>query len=389
MSPDRSDPRLPLLAELLDPAAAAELVETALDRGPIESVRIIDVAYRPSASITVRYAARLPGETDPVTLVAMHGGDVPVGGVRVSDGSNEVSFWRYPDDPGLPGLAPVLDPPRLARLLMALGIKGSEPRTRVRAYRPGRRAVVEIEMSGHHLFAKVVRPKRVAELQGIHAALAPVVPIPRSRGWHPELGLVFMDAIPGSPLAATLVAGGGGAVAGPDDLIALLDLIATVSVDARPRPGPLARATDHAATLRLLLPEAAESLAAVVAAASQAPEVEPITAHRDFHAAQLLVSENRLRLVDVDTVGIGSRSDDLAIMIAQLICLGRPGPGAAVVETYRTIAEESFERQVGREALRPRIAAALLGFAQGPFRVQEPGWRQEAERRIAAARSTA
>ena len=379
------DPQLPLLADLLDREAARLLLDAALPE-TIAAVRITDVAYQPGRLITVRYSIEVAGAPAPVVITAMHGAGMPAGGVRVSDGAGEVALWRFPDDPGLPGLALVLDAGALTGMLAVLGIHDGVPVATLRAHRPGRRAVVEVRTPHHRLFVKVVRPKRVAELQGIHAALAPHVPIPRSLGWQPDLGVVFLDALPGIPLAAALVGGQVALVAGPDELIALLDLIAGCTVEARPRPGPLERAGDHAATLGLVVPEAAADLAEIVAALGAAPAEEPITAHRDFHASQLLIHDGRLRLVDVDTVGTGTRADDLAMLLAQAACLARPGPSQAAVEVYRRVATQRFEEVVDPSSLRLRTAAALLGFAIGPYRTQEGEWRHETLRRIAAAR---
>jgi aminoglycoside phosphotransferase (APT) family kinase protein len=123
----------------------------------------------------------------------------------------------------------------------------------------------------------------------------------------------------------------------------------------------------------------------VVDAVGSAPGEPSVTAHRDFHAAQLLIHDGRLRLVDVDTVGTGTRADDLAMLLAQLTCLARPGAAQSAVELYRGMATARFQGVVDPVSLRLRTAAALLGFALGPFRVQEPRWPQETMRRIAAA----
>jgi hypothetical protein len=50
------------------------------------------------------------------------------------------------------------------------------------------------------------------------------------------------------------------------------------------------------------------------------------------------------------------------------------------------VASQRFEEVVDPSSLRLRTAAALLGFAIGPYRTQEGEWRQETLRRIAAAR---
>ncbi|HSM01248.1 MAG TPA: phosphotransferase [Acidimicrobiia bacterium] len=384
-----ADPALPLIADLLDVGRARSMLEAAVGPATISDLRLVGVAYRPGSHITTRYDVTLAGAPDRVSITAMHGESLPDGGLRLASGIHEVALWRFPDDPGLPGLKVVLEAEGLERILGELGIGVGPASIRLRAYQPGRRAVVEVRTSNHRLFAKVVRPKRVAELQRLHRSLAPAVPIPRSLGWEPNLGIVILEAIPGFSVAAALVGGSARGVAGPDELIGLLDLIEQCDVDGRPRPPPVVRAPDHAAALGLIAPEAANDAAWVAEAVSEAPAEPPITAHRDFHASQLLVHEGSLRLVDVDTVGKGTRADDLAMLLAQVTCLAQPGPNRVSVVAYRDLAARRFEELTERRSLRLRTAAAILGFAQGPFRIQAADWRNETVRRIDEARRLA
>jgi hypothetical protein len=376
------DPRLPLMTDLLDLHRARPMLAAALAPADIGDLRLTGVAYRPGRLITARYAVALTGEPEDVWLTVMHGDDVPDGGLRLTSDAGEVALWRFPDDPGLPGLRVLFDAGPLEALLGELGIDDGPSTVQVRAYQPGRRAVVEIRTRTRRLFAKVVRPKRVAELQSLHQALAPTLPIPRSHGWDRRLGIVVLEAVPGSSIAASLLGGLPTGVAGPDDLIRLLDLIAECAVDTRPRPPPVVRAPDHAATLARLLPEAADRAAAVAAAVTSAPDEPVITAHRDFHTSQLLVHHGILRLVDIDTVGAGTRADDLAMLLAQVSCLAKPGAQRTAVLAYRDVSARRFEEVVRPESLRLRTAAAILGFAMGPFRIQAPEWRTETLRRI-------
>ena len=381
--PTLHDPELPLLPDLLDPIASRPLIE-AVVRRETESIGIQGVSITPGRVVTVRYRVTM-GAGEPISLTAMHGPRLPEGGIRVASQGDEVAVWRFPDDPALPGLQAVLGGEPLDTLLAAFGVNGPAD-TRVRAYQPGRRAVVEIRTPRHRLFAKVVRPKRVAELQGIHTALSDTLPIPRSLGWEPRLGIVVLEAVPGSSIAAALLGGAPAGVAGPEDLIGLLELLSRCRVESRPRGAPIARAPDHAATIALIAPDAGAAAAAVAEAVTDAPEEPPITAHRDFHTSQLIVHEGRLRLVDVDTVGEGTRADDLAMLLAQVTCLARPGPSQGTVRAYLDHASQRFEEHVSAGSLRLRTAAAILGLAQGPFRVQAPDWREEVHRRVSEAR---
>ena len=45
----------------------------------------------------------------------------------------------------------------------------------------------------------------------------------------------------------------------------------------------------------------------------------------------------------------------------------------------------AFDRLIDPSELRLRVAAAVLGFATGPFRVQHKNWRLETERRVSLA----
>lgn len=315
-------------------------------------------------SLNVAYEVDF-GDAGVRTVVAQAGGTLPsTGAVIASDESIRIALWIYPQDPWLPGLAHLFDPDRLARLLDQLGVGEAVTAVAARSYRPGRRAVVEIATPTHRMFAKVVRPQRVEELQALHRTMAGL-PVPRSVGWSPEGGLVILDALEGLPLFAA------GATAGlePAALSALLDRL-----PAWPRPvlSPVSRAGEHARLLSLLSPPHAALLSRVVAAVGQTPGGPEVPVHGDLHAAQILVGpDGQLALVDIDSAGLGRRADDLAGLLAHLEAIGADGTGL-------WSAWESGE-------LRLRAAAALLGFAGGPFVSQQVEWPTEVARRIETA----
>ena len=90
-------------------------------------------------------------------------------------------------------------------------------------------------------------------------------------------------------------------------------------------------------------------------------------------------------LIDVDTAGRGSRSDDLGMLLAHLAALSLTTPNRRAVERYGSELMDVFDRTVDPRSLRATVAAALLGFATGPFRVQQPTWPAQTEQRIALA----
>jgi hypothetical protein len=92
-------------------------------------------------------------------------------------------------------------------------------------------------------------------------------------------------------------------------------------------------------------------------------------------------------LIDVDTLRWGERAEDLGTMVAHLHALRISGRLGSDSEAYRRDLTAEFSRVVGAERLHAYAAAALVGYATGPFRVQEPEWRLGIERRIDAAES--
>lgn len=379
---------------LLTGPRAANLIAAALATagGSLVSWRVRQVTHRPGRSTTVAYAARVrwpDGETDE-TLGASTGAlphdapdlpDLP-GRLTLTDGERRVRVWRLPLDPALPGLARALDPRGVAGLLASLGEPGATGRggtTRVRSYRPGRRAVVEVRAPGHHLFLKVMRPHRAPGLHERHRLLHEAgLPVPGSLGWS-EDGIVALRALTGTPMRRHLVREGplptGEAVW---DLLARLP--AAVLTLPRRRAWTES-APRYARLIGSALPDEADRAAGLAAAIlAEAAEVttgpdEPC--HGDLHEAQLLLDGGRIRgLLDLDSVGPGRRADDMACLIAHaevlaLIHPHRADPLAAVVEDWW----RAGAARLDPAELRCRTAGVLLSLATGPHRVRESHWR--------------
>jgi aminoglycoside phosphotransferase (APT) family kinase protein len=111
-----------------------------------------------------------------------------------------------------------------------------------------------------------------------------------------------------------------------------------------------------------------------------------VPVHGDFYEGQLLAADGQVTgLIDVDTAGRGHRIDEWATLLAHLSVLAlhmaRPGP----VRRYGAALLAATEAVHPREQLRPRIAAAVLGLATGPFRVQQDRWAEHTRARIGLA----
>src|ERR671917_332548 len=95
-----------------------------------------------------RYAAVLAQLLggDAARIVAPAAGDdgAPAGTAASRAGDEQVAVWRAPRDPLLPGLERALDRGYATRLLSDAGVRAQSARIVLRAYPPGRRAVVEL-----------------------------------------------------------------------------------------------------------------------------------------------------------------------------------------------------------------------------------------------------
>jgi hypothetical protein len=381
------DAALPALPVLL--GQPAELFDAALAPagGRVRRIDARQTSWRPGRSLTVRYDARVAwadgGVTDEM-LVAATGTLHPDALVLEADGVR-VGVWRVPLDPWLPGLAAITDPARLGPLLDALDVASGPTDHRIVSYRPGRRAVVRVRRAGVTLFVKVTRPDAARALHDRHVALAPAVPVPRSLGVDPALGLVVLQGLGGTLLRHRLPVPGA-ALPGPEGVLAVLDRLPVPS-DGRRAPGW--RAREWADLLARVRPEQADRLHALAGAleAVDAARDEPLVpAHGDLHEAQLLVQRGRISgLLDVDTYGLGRRVDDLATLIGHLATLATTTPRRAAVERYAARLLAGFDRAVDPVMLRCAVADVVLGLATGPFRVVEADWPAATDARIALA----
>ena len=344
------------------------------------------VAHRPGSLTTASFQAvvRWGSRVSEETLVASAGGKPTVGAapgvVVLGDGVDQVSLWRFPSDPALPGLAVAADPARLGTVLAELGVPGftaaSPLDLRMRTYRPCRRAVVEASTPGAVVFVRVMRPAVVEALHDRHVLLHSAgVPVPRSWGWTPD-GLLVLEAIPGQTLRHHLRT--GGPVPDATTLSQLLDRLPDEAMDLPRRRGWADESAHYAQVVGSTVPsERTRALDLAATIAEGLAGLEPnCPTHGDFHDDQLLMDGSAIRgMLDVDTVGPGRRSDDLATLLAhgEASILG----GAAQPDRLRAVSrdwQEAAERVVDAAELRLRVAGVLLSLATGPFRTQQQGW---------------
>lgn len=354
--------------------------------GRLRTLTPSTVTLRPDAAATVRWSAAVDwtdGRTTAESLAATTGAEVPPGTAVVEGPGPDgrpvtVGLWRWPLDPALPGLAWAASAAATAIRLHTLGLDAGSPRLRLRAYRPGRRAVVEVIAPAGRWFLKVVRPAALPGLVTRHEALAAVVPTPPVLAATDD-GVVVLPALPGTPMRAALT----GDPAAPPDPAALESLLDALPPVGGRRADPVARARSHAAVVGTVCPALRPRVDRLVAAVAQQVVPHPVVpVHGDFHESQLLVSEGTVTgLLDVDTAGPGARIDDWATLVAHLALLERLVPDGAPVAAYRA----RVEARAGGPDLAARVAGVLVGLATGPFRVQQAGWPVLTEARVALA----
>ena len=176
----------------------------------------------------------------------------------------------------------------------------------------------------------------------------------------------------------------------PSEFLRLSDDIGSADL---PAPGPRSRLTDgvgHARMLSTVLPTA-RTVLDDIAARLEAAGPPPIDAvvHGDLHEGQVVVADRRIvGVLDVDDAGPGAAVDDLANLLARLHYREETGTGpVARLAAYRTRLHDLACVQHEPERLDLHTAAALVGLATGPFRIQSDGWRDDVARLVERAAS--
>lgn len=359
--------------------------------GELQTWSAHQVIHKPLRSTVVQYRVAVlwrGDRTTTETLVAATGDAIPPGGAVFEDGTTRVAVWRWLYDPSLPGLASALDRDRVGDLFEGLGVGGAPVHLRVRAYRPGRRAVVEATGPHSRLYLKVVRPRTVHALHDTHRSLSGCLPVPDSLGWTDD-GILVLPGLEGRTLRELLRSGQGhGIVPPPSALEALLNRLPDTLADIPPRRDLLACAEHRGHVITAVLPalqgRIEDLLGALQARTPVLHEVQAV--HGDLYEAQLLVADGRFSgLLDVDTAGAGYRIDDLANMCAHLSVLALATARPAAIKGFGAALLARAESRFDRQDMRARIAAAVLGLATGPFRVLEADWPEATVRRLELA----
>lgn len=345
---------------------------------------IDQIDHQPGVATTVSYTTWVRWPSGAVTkeILGATTGQLPDGAARLSDGDTEVGMWRFPFDPHLPALRDACDLNRIEALI------GTRPtRLRLRAHRPGRRAVIEATTPNGPAFLKVVRPDAAAALHDRHRiATAAGCPAPTPLAWAAE-GLVALAGLPGKTLRRHL-GRPDAALPHPDGVLAILDTLPPELAE-RSRGATWGQQAPHYAdVLAGILPCVADRARAVAAEVDHAePEGPDAVVHGDFYENQLMVAAGRISgLLDIDTVGTGESVDDLACLLGHLSVLAELWPASAeVIIALGRWLHLRCALAHDPDVLARRAAAVVLSLATGPHRVQERGWETTTVRRVALA----
>jgi hypothetical protein len=379
---------------------AEEVLAAALGAADLrlEAWRLDSIHHRVGRSLSALYAAAVvapDGTRHDLALVA-HADrkPVPPGPVEVTVAGQAVWVWRFPRDPFLPGLPSATSVSRVRELLDELDVAPGEVALEVRAYRPSRRAVIEVSVdapgaAGRVLYLKVLAGDRAARLATVHRELAAAgVPVPGVVGVAPEQGVLALRALAGATLRSVLAADG---VAPPAEaLVRVSETVASAPLSAGADPTRFADPIRHVTVLAELCPDRAADLqvTAEVARAVGGPR-GPV--HGDLHDAQLLVEDGEVvGVLDVDGAGEGWLAQDAGSLVAHLEAVGEVWPAVdARVRAYAAEVAAAYERLLDPRDLARGAAGAWLGLATGPHRVQDAGWERFTRARIDRARAWA
>jgi hypothetical protein len=352
--------------------------------------RVRSIHQRPQRSRSVVYEAVLEveGQRSQVLLVS----HVDLRGyperafVLAADGL-EVAVWRFPFDPYLPGLPPAISPVRVRELLDQLGAAPGAVTLRTRAYRPTRRAVVEVRIdgpvSGRVLYVKVLPLARARSVARRHRQLATAgLPVPRLVGLAEHQGIVAIEALGGPTLTEALRT--GAPLPAPAALVELSQRFAVSEVRGSRDPRAFADPLRHVTLLSELLPHRGDEIAELAQAASEV-DAALVGVHGDLHPGQLLLGPDGevTGVLDVDGAGQGYLAHDAGNLLAHLRATGELHPSSrAGTLAYASQLEAAYTEVVGAEPLARATAAAWLGLATSAHRAQEPSWREQVEQRI-------
>lgn len=341
-------------------------------------VHVHQVHHRPGAGVSIGYTVHYTGPTGAVrdyvvasTSPQARSGD---GVALLDDGVRQIRMWRRPFDPSLPGLRGASDPAVVRSWLDRAGLDVPGPvQVRSLSYRPTRRSVLRATSGDQMVFLKVLPERKMNDLVARHDLLeAAGVPAPRVLA-RPDPGVCVLSAARGAPMAQAIAGAGQHPenLPPPSDLVRWLDLLPPQTLQLPARPSWSDRLDFHAAAAAAALPEHQREITDLGARLADAlaavrPE-EEVPTHGDYYEANVFTAGGQVSdVIDIDSLGPGRRSDDLATMLGHVAVLPDLAP-KVYTHTPGVIAalQADFETRVPAHVLRVRTAAVVLSLIAG------------------------
>lgn len=395
------DPLLPDLPKALDLRWVAKLFEQGWPDGEGEYGHSVRVHH--CELLTARH---WPGTSCVTTylLQAERAGQGDFSIIGVVETTTEGCRLRlFSPDPELPFLAAVLDDSAMLGRFVALpevteslGSPESLVITPVR-YWPGSRCTLRYDLRAPAgsltCYGKVlarVKPWMVPALDALyeHSQCCPaMLRVPRLLAYWPELHMLVQQGMPGEPFQQRVF----DPAASPSRCREWLRACGTGLAALQECQGlqaPVRTLSDEAAGMYKALPSltalrpawaerAKAALGALQKRAAAQVEPPPVASHGAFKITKLLVAENGLALIDLDTLCLANAASDVASFLAHLdyMAMRRPRPFVPLKGTFGAPLEGTFRAPLpGRSIpLAEAKRTFLLGYQQGGGRVDE-GW---------------
>ena len=299
----------------------------------------------------------------------------------------DISVYRYPDDPSLPGLSEAASVESALKLVNrhVLAVPARRIRVDMVRYRPGNRAVLRHRLGRIKFYARVMRPETLDPLlKAARLTQHSGFVAPRLAGCWEEGGVLWMSEIPGRNLRRYIRRGHQPP---PETLLEGIERLWSVPLQqADTRPFNLAgayrrakrafiKALEDDVNGQMILDEATRSLDPFVK--SWAPTH---TAHNDFYDDQMLIlPDGRIALVDFEETGPGDPMLDIGNFLAHLRWashFGKPRESRAKAAYHSIFHSASLDR-LGWNShdLALREAVCLFRVCTNAIRHPRPDWR--------------
>jgi ATP-binding cassette, subfamily B, bacterial len=391
------DRALPHMADVLDSEVMAEVLARSLgEDAPTPDVRVRYLRYKPETNLVVHYDVGVGGRWHHATAMIARSDLERRARKPESQALAEMVDGRSPAEhplfyePALGALvqwlpldlslwALAVPPAQRDRRLRAAGVSpnGGEEEPSLLAYKPRRRAVVRL--GGHVLKYYAAHASFGSAVAGLRAASeAPAVRTPAFEASIPELLVTVQAHVPGPAYESP-------AVAAPEAGEALARLHSGSPEGIRDFP-PAAQLDAAAASAELvthIVPELRGRIETLLARLETCrPEgLEPVPAHGDFNARQLIDGSEGLVVTDFDGMRAAPAALDVATYLSYLVRGDR-----ADLDTALAVLELLLEGYgAWPEQLSWYLSTMILRRSPRPFRYQDECWPERVEEMVAAA----